>query len=352
MRIAFLLPSLKFGGAERVNLNLANEFKERGIIVDILLMSYEGEFLKESLNNFNTIDLECNRTYKLPFNLLKYCIKNKPQAIISNFWKINLCSSLCRILYPFFKLILWEHSPPSKTPTSPVWLYKPSASLLYLFSTRIVAVSNGVKSDITKNSFGLQNKLITIYNPIKEIDFRKVNKYNINNSFNIISVGRLEKEKNIELLIQSFNKIQKKMNSKLLIVGDGSERKKLEKLANDLKISTKIIFYGYSNNPYPLMSNSDLLVVSSDFEGLPTVIIEALYIGLPIVSTDSPGGSRELLIDGKYGSLVPVGDSESLAKAIEFEYINNRAVEFQRQGAKRFLPNIIANQFLDLLKND
>ena len=122
-KIAFLLPSLKFGGAERVALNLAMALKAEGIQIDFLLMSLEGEFLAEAERHFNVLNLQCNKTYKLPGRLRVYLAANKPDALISSFWKLNLCACLARLFYPSTKLILWEHSPPSKSSNSPTWLY-------------------------------------------------------------------------------------------------------------------------------------------------------------------------------------------------------------------------------------
>lgn len=351
-KIAILLPSLKFGGGERVSLNLAREMKRLGIAIDILVMSKEGEFLAEAEKEFTVHDLQCNKTYKLPYLLLHYIIRNRPNALISNFWKLNLCACLTRLCFPFFKLILWEHSPPSKSPFAPVWVYALSASLFYQLSSKIVAVSNGVRDDIRRNTFGLSPKIITIYNPITPPNDGLFNSLlpRLDMRPKIISVGRLSREKNQELLLQAFAILVKKIDAILLIVGDGELRKKLEQLCVDLNIVSRVEFFGFSHHPYELMVSSDLLVLSSDLEGLPTAIIEAFYCGLSVVSTDCPCGPRELLVDGKYGTLVPMSDHFALAKAIENELINRRVPEVQQSAAIRFLPETVVKQFLSLMK--
>jgi glycosyltransferase involved in cell wall biosynthesis len=351
-KIAILLPSLKFGGGERVSLNLAIEMKRLGVEVDILVMSKEGEFLAEAEKEFTVHDLKCKKTYKLPYRLWQYLVGNRPNALISNFWKLNLCACLSRVFFPFFRLLLWEHSPPSKAPFAPIWIYALLASLLYQFSSKIVAVSNGVRDDIHRHTFGLSRKILTIYNPIippNDSLMRNVLP-KLDNRPQIISVGRLSREKNPELLLHAFSIMVKKVDATLLIVGDGYLRKKLELLCIDLHIVDRVKFYGFSNYPYELMGNSDLLVLSSDLEGLPTAIIEAFYCGLPVVSTDCPCGPSELLMNGKYGSLVPVNDHIALAKAMEHELLNRRARDIQQSAANRFLPEIISQQFLCLIK--
>ncbi len=350
-KIAILLPSLKYGGGERVSLNLAREMKRLGCEVNILVMSKVGEFLAEAEKEFTVHDLKCNKTYELPYLLWKYIISNRPDALISNFWKLNLCSCFSRIFFPFFKLILWEHSPPSKSPFAPAWLFAISASLLYRFSNKIVAVSNGVRDDVRSNTFFLNRKILTIYNPIEppNVNLAAFTSAPINSIPKIISVGRLSKEKNLELLLLSFSILLKKIDATLLIVGDGSLRGGLEQLCVDLNIEHRVIFFGYSSNPYSLIINSDLLVLSSNLEGLPTAIVEALYCGLPVVSTDCPCGPRELLMDGKFGSLVPMGDQFALANAMERELLSKRSPDLQKIAAHRFLPETVAKQFLGLI---
>lgn len=351
-KIAILLPSLKFGGGERVSLNLAREMKRLGVEVDILVMSKEGEFLAEAEKEFTVHDLNCKKTYKLPYRLWQYLIRNRPNALISNFWKLNLCACLSRLFFPFFRLLLWEHSPPSKAPFAPVWVYALSASLLYQFSSKIVAVSNGVRDDIRRHTFGLSRKILTIYNPITPPNDGLMRNLlpKLDNRPQIISVGRLSREKNLELLLQAFSVLVKKIDATLLIVGDGYLRKKLEQLCIDLNIVSRVKFSGFSHHPYELMVNSDLLVLSSDLEGLPTAIVEAFYCGLPVVSTDCPCGPRELLMNGKYGSLVPMSDHIAMAKAMENELLNRRNPDLQQLAANRFLPETIAKQFLSLIK--
>jgi glycosyltransferase involved in cell wall biosynthesis len=352
-KIAILLPSLKFGGAERISLNLANEMKSLGIAVDILVMSKEGEFLAEAEANFSVFDLRCNRTYKLPYRLLSYTLFNRPEVVISSFLKLNLCASLARIIFPVHKLILWEHAPPSMASKFSVFIYSVSATFFYQFSSKVVAVSNGVKNDIASCTIGLKRKLKTIYNPITppnnlvlmnaELSIEK----NINPL--IISLGRLEPEKNHALLLQAFSLLRDDLKAKLLIVGDGSLRRELEQICIKLRIEEKVIFFGFASDPYKLLIKADLLVLSSNFEGFGNVIVEAMYCGLPIVSTDCPCGPGELLMDGAYGSLVPVNDGAAMARAIEYELLKKRPSEVQINAAQRFLPSVIAKQFLELM---
>lgn len=350
-KVLILLPSLKFGGGERVSLNLASEMKRRGISVEILVMKKEGEFLLEAEKEFSIIDLKCFKTFVLPFKLIHYIYKNNPDVLISNFWKLNLCSSILKILFPSLTLILWEHSPPSRTPFSPTWLYALTASFFYRFANNIVAVSGGVQKDIVRITIGLSKKIIVIYNPITPpkiiLDHRVINEPN--HTPQIISIGRLEEEKNVKLLINAFAIVLASIDAKLCIVGDGSLRDPLMALCLEKNIAQHVRFVGFTDTPYRYIMQSDLLVMSSNFEGLPTVIVEALYCGISVVSTDCPTGPREILNDGEYGTLVPLNDEQAMANAILFELKNKRFSTVQKAAANRFLPVNAVDQFLKLM---
>src|SRR4051812_39502663 len=114
-KVAILLPSLKFGGAERVSITLARQLKEADLAIEFVLMSKEGELLNDAASEFNIRDLRCRRTYQLPMRLHGYLRESQPDVLICSFWKLNLCACLARLLTPKVKLLLWEHSPPSRS---------------------------------------------------------------------------------------------------------------------------------------------------------------------------------------------------------------------------------------------
>ena len=347
-KIAFLLSSLKFGGGERVVLNLAAALKETGYDVDILVMSKEGEFLTEAEINFSVIDLKCNKTWKLPYQLIIYLVKNRPDGLISSFWKLNICSCLARLFVPQVSLIVWEHSQPSLSKNSPVWLYAPSASLMYQLATRVVAVSNGVSSDIKRITFGLKNKISVIFNPIPEPKSIELNTKLNGHSKIIIWVGRLDEPKNPFLMLDAFATIAKRLDCILWFVGDGPQREPIERRTQLLQLHERVYFLGFQANPYSYMQRADLLVSSSDREGLGNVIIEGLYCGLPIVSTDS-GGVRDVLLNNVYGEIVPIGEKQALALAIEHKLATPKDPLKQKSGAQRFQPQVVAQQFIAAL---
>jgi glycosyltransferase involved in cell wall biosynthesis len=345
-KIAFILPSLKFGGAERVVINLAKALTEAGAQVEILLMSEQGEFLGEAQSHFNVINLSCDKTYKLPVKLLLYFIKHRPNVLISSFWKLNLCSCVARMLYPSVKLLLWEHSMPSKSKNSPKWLYAISASVFYRFANKVVTVSSGVFNDVTRWTVGLKDKVVVIFNPINPpkqnlLSFRTQRDIQL-----LIWVGRLEEPKNPKLMLEAFNLLPLDCKANLLLVGDGGLRQELEERCKELGLQSRVKFWGYHANPYEVMADSDLLVLSSDREGLGNVLVEALFCGLRVVSTNCGEGVKDILHDNYYGTIVPCNDKYALAQAIENELKTPHDPKIQINGAERFLPQVVVKQFL------
>jgi glycosyltransferase involved in cell wall biosynthesis len=344
-RIAFLLPSLKFGGAERVALNLAAALRDKGYDVDFLLMLAEGELLAQAEESFRVVDLRCSRTWKLPGLLARYLRRERPDALISSFWKLNLCACLARIARPATRLALWEHSPPSRSVNSPVRLYAPSATILYRLATRVVAVSNGVEADIRRITRGLGRKLVTVYNPIPEPEASSAR---TPASGQVIWIGRLDNPKNPHLMIEAFAKVARN-DIRLAVLGDGAMRSALEQQARTLGIADRVDFLGFRDDVHPLLGGASVLALTSDREGLPTVLVEALHHGCGIVATDCGEGVREILDDGRLGTIVPVGDAGELARAVDFELARPRDARVQRAGAERFAPAVIAAQFLAAL---
>jgi len=345
-RIAFVLPSLKFGGGERVALNLAMALNAEGYEIDFLLMSYEGEFLAEAQRQFKVVDLKCNRTWKLPFRLWHYLQKTHPTVLISSFWKLNLCACLSRAFFPSLKLLVWEHSPPTRS--SPAWLYAITASVFYRLATCVVGVSSGVAADVLHNTMGLGSRVATIFNPIPPPIFDR-SRLKQNMGRRIIWVGRLDDPKNPGLMLEAFALLPKSGGYTLCFVGDGGQRVALEERAHDLGLAKSARFIGFQQDTYAHMADADLLVLSSDREGLPTVLIEAMHVGLRAVSTDCGEGIHDILRGNRYGTIVPINDEKLLAMAIETELSAPSNPALQIAGAQSFVPSVIARQFMQAI---
>lgn len=220
---------------------------------------------------------------------------------------------------------------------------------------KVVVISEDMKKEAEMVFPYLKNKLVKIYNSfnLDEIERKSQicldeEKVYLEDKY-ILAVGRLEEtQKDFTSLLSAYSLIHEKIDEKLYIIGDGRHREQLEKHADNLKIKNKVVFLGFKNNPYVWMRNSSLFVHSSKFEGLPTVLIEALILGVPIVATDCPTGPREILEDGQNGVLTKVGDVKALAEGIE-KIILNKDIKKQyllksKESVKRFDGKVVIKQ--------
>jgi glycosyltransferase involved in cell wall biosynthesis len=225
----------------------------------------------------------------------------------------------------------------------------------YSFATKVIAVSKGVKSDLINLGCLSNNKVDVIYNPaakgILKSDYieKKVKALDVGGyDYTIISIGSLEKQKSYTDLINAFSLIYLKLNARLIILGEGSERLKLESLVNELGLNSRVLMPGFIKNPYPWILASDLFVLSSKWEGFGNVIVEALECGIKVVSTNCNSGPAEILDNGRYGHLVPVGDIKALSTAMQKSLLSKHDPQILINRSKDFLIEKISMQYIDL----
>jgi glycosyltransferase involved in cell wall biosynthesis len=196
--------------------------------------------------------------------------------------------------------------------------------------------------ELKKNFFclfktNINKKNSVIYHGIKVYERYKKIRYYIKKNPIILYVGRLDEQKDVETIIKAFYKISKKIKkAKLWIVGDGENSEKLKKLVLSLDLKSKVSFFGWQKNVDKFYQKADLFVFSSNYEGFSYVIIEAMSHGLPIITTNSPYGPKEIIKKNKYGILVPVKDIEKMRKAIEKILTNKKIyIHYSKMALKR-----------------
>jgi glycosyltransferase involved in cell wall biosynthesis len=164
----------------------------------------------------------------------------------------------------------------------------------------------------------------------------------------ILAVGRLTVQKDFPTLIRAFAQVRRAHVARLVILGDGEERAAIEALTQELGVARDVSLPGFARNPYAYMARAGLFVLSSRWEGLPGVLIEALYCGVPVISTDCPSGPREILKNGQYGLLVPVGNVDKLASAMDTA-LAHKLPRASRESCQPFELDTVVNQYLNLL---
>lgn len=347
-KILIFLPNLQFGGGEKISFDLAKEFKKNNVEVIFALQQLEGEFIEEVKNIFEIKTFSSSYLVCL-FKLFFHLLSNRYDVLISNYFPLNVISCFAGFI-SFTRVVAIEHSPPSLTPFINLNKYKFFSFLFYNLSYKIICVSNGVKKDIIDNCFINKKKILTIYNPIPDHGYRV--KKNDNSKFKIITVGRLKHQKNHFLLIEAINLLKENIKNsiQLEIIGDGELKKDLYDCIKNFKLDRQIKLIGFKENPMKYVAQSSLFVLSSDYEGLPTVLIEALYTGIDIISTNCPYGPSEILSNYPNSTLVPVNDTRAMSRAIENYFVNkNKTIEKKENNIKNFLPQIVFAKYYSII---
>jgi glycosyltransferase involved in cell wall biosynthesis len=358
--IAILLPDL--GGAERVCLNLANEFAGRGLQVLMVLMRSEGDLLPLLDARVEVVDLGAARVRDALWPLVRHLRKDRPGALLANMWPLTFLAVLARKLARIdtrvvaVEHIAWSATSLVRRKRTAVAL-KASMKWMQPRVEALLAVSGGAAQDLERFA-GLPTGAVRVqYNPVvpaaPKASHATVPEQDLawlhGKHRRLIAVGSFKTQKNFPLLLQAFAQLSEKLNARLLILGEGDERPTLESLIRELGLGSTVELPGFVVDPSPYYDCADLFVLSSDYEGFGNVIVEALDHGVPVVSTDCLSGPSEILQHGKYGNLVAVGDVNALARGMleSLQSIHDHAALKSR--ARDFAVDIIADQYLEHL---
>lgn len=325
-RLALFLPSLRGGGAERMMVQLANGFVERGYFVDLVLAKAEGPYLAEVRPDVQIVDLGCRRVLQSLPGLMRYLRRARPHALLSALNHANVIACLAhRLARVSTRLVISERNtlsvsrPQNARGRLVPWFMR----WTYPWADAVVAVSRGVADDLVRTIGISAERVQVIYNPVVDDDLLAKPKEPLDHPWFtdgappvVLGVGRITEQKDFQTLIRAFARVRAERPARLLILGEGELRPQLEALVHELGLQDDVALPGFVANPFPYMARAAVFVLSSRWEGLPTVLIEAMACGCPVVSTDCPSGPREILEDGRWGRLVPVGDVETLAEAI------------------------------------
>ena len=324
-KVILYMPSCQIGGAEKTFIDLAKGLLLRGISVDILVSKLKGSGFKLD-DSISVVILDRYRfIFGIP-KLIKY-LKNKKIILFAMTGSRLDALIIKKILGNKIKCVIRVDSNLThqySCGSIRTKLLLRTLGRCYHLADAIICVSDGAADDFKQAVPKAAHLVSTIYNPITSPATLEKSKQPLrypwfNSGDNIptaIFVGRLSRAKRCDLILKAFVEVLKTTKARLLIVGDGVERKNLEKLTNTLGIGDNVYFMGFQSNPYPYIAQSRVLVLASAFEGFPTVIVEAMFLGVPVVSSDCPSGPREILQDGKYGKLFAVGDHKAMAKLI------------------------------------
>jgi glycosyltransferase involved in cell wall biosynthesis len=325
MKIMLFVPHFYFGGVSTVLLHLLRN-KPFGIEVLLVVGHSSEDMLKllDEVDGINYVYLNVKRSGSCFTYLIKLLQSFAPQYAIGvqghGFFTLFLAALLSggRI-----KIIAWEHSTPSKSHVGGSYLkravIKYVGRILYRFADKVFVVSEGVKKDF-EIYYRVPGKIIkVIKSPILNGETfyqRKISGKTFNQKLRFLYVGRLSKEKCVISILEAFLLVGSTIDWEFNIVGDGPERDNLVKFSVVNNIDNRVFFRGYLSDVENWYLNSDVLLLASEFEGMPTVLIEASAYGLVLVSTDCDSGPREIIVENISGKLVPVDNVREFADAL------------------------------------
>lgn len=348
--ISLFFRGLRGGGAERVMANLARGFAEAGYRVDLVLTVSEGIYLSQLPPQVRVVDLQGGRFSRSPSSaqassssstvrclwpLVRYLRRERPGVLLGATHFINegaiVAQRIAQGLSPSprpTRVWVAEHTTLSQEAR---WVEQRSARMaphtarwLYPWADGIIAVSEEAAQDLAQTTGLPRSRIQVIYNPVITPELFRAAQEPLDHPWFapgqppvILGCGRFVAQKNFAILVEAFAQVRRRRSARLLLMGGGRETQALRELGQALGVGDDMLLWDFQPNPYAIMQRSALLVQSSRWEGLPTVLIEALALGLPIVATQCPSGVQEILGGGRYGRLVPVGDRDALAAAME-----------------------------------
>ncbi len=326
-RVAVFIPSVHGGGAERAMLVFCGELVELGLAVDLITVRLEGPLRKLIPSGVSVIDLKSRRaTLALP-KLVSYLKKTRPSALYSTIMNANVVAAVARVLSGTrIPTIVRESNAPLSTPkdTASRWFTYKVAPFLYQFANGIIAVSQGVADELGVMAPRMKDRIRVIPTPVVSDDVLRQGDapvdhpwFQLHDKPIILSAARLERHKGFFPLLHAFAELRATHDARLAILGQGSMREQIEAEIVHLGLEEHVALLGFAHNPFAYMSKADIFVLASEFEGLPNVLVQAMAFGTPIVATDCKSGPAEILCEGKYGTLVPVGDVEALARGLK-----------------------------------
>jgi glycosyltransferase involved in cell wall biosynthesis len=360
-RLAFYIPNLSMGGAEQVTASIVNGLAERGHDVELLLSHLSGELQSEIHPDVSVVALG---TARIPvagigahvYAIARYIRRTEPDVMFPQMLHAGVvCLAAGLLVDAGTKIVPTAHCTlRGRSPDGlKSRLTRAIAPRLYPTADHVVAVSEGVAEDVVETLSVRPEDVSVLNNPVRvdavraraaeSVDHRWLGDDDLDV---VLFVGRHERQKDLDTWLRAFERVYRdRPRARGILAGRGSRREELRRTADDLGLTDAVSFPGYVDNPYGYMAAADAFLLTSRYEGLPTVLIEALACGCPVVATDCPSGPREILADGEYGRLAEVGDSAALAAAVRATLADPPSVIRLRERADRYAPEQVLDEY-------
>lgn len=352
--VAVVMPNLGGGGVQRVLLNLGAEFSRRGIDVTVVALSRADRGAVPG--GLEVIELEEGGHVSRIRALAALCDERGVDVIISGITRANLSAlAAARLARRRVRTVLTKHLPLDRLSRS-AWrrfALRQVIRVSYSRADAVVAVSQGTLDSLVAG--GTRSaRLLRIANPVITPDIEERSAAPVHHPWLdsgtppvVLSAGRLTEQKGFDVLIRAFAELRSRRAARLVILGEGELREDLEALASTLGVAADVSLPGHVTDALPYMARAAVFALSSRWEGLPTVLIEALATGATVVAADCRVGPREILAGGALGALVPVDDPAALAQALARALEGPKPVD--RSVLAEYTVEHAADRYLELV---
>lgn len=324
-KICIFVATSGHSGVDRYVKNLAPELVRQGVAVDILKVRNHGPYFEATIPGLNIIDLKAKSVYASLPEVVNYLKREKPKALLSDKDRVNRTALIAQKLSGVkVKVFVRSGTTVSIDLQHRNWLdrqlQKLSMGKLYRLADGVIIPSQEAAKDFAAFTGFPYERIQVLPLPLLPKSFTTQRPEHIwfkeDSPPVILGVGELCERKDFATLLRAFALVREKKNCRLVILGRGKQKEKLENLAKSLNIDDDVDFLGFQNNVYDFMRYSQVFAFSSKWEGFGAVLTEALACGTPVVSTSCPSGPRELITKRNLGSLVEIGNAEELAKEL------------------------------------
>jgi len=357
-RIACFFSTSGHSGVDRAAAHLLPALARRGYRVDLLKVRGHGPHIAAVTDGISVVDLGSRHTYACLPGVARYLREKRPVALLSDKDKVNRIALLGRWLSGVPTRLVFSIGTTvsvnlaSRGPLERR-LQRLSMGKLYSFAHQVVVSSEGVAEDMSDYTGLARSRIRVVPRPVVPASLFSERQpqpdhpwFGQADSPLILGAGALCARKDFETLLRAFARVRTRQPCRLMILGRGGYRERLLSLAAELGVAKDFSLPGFFPEPYPYIAHADLFALTSRWEGLGFVLVEALALGTPVVATDCPSGPHEILEGGLYGTLVPVGDDATLAEAISAVLTDPLPRERLRQAARRYEIEASADAYL------
>ncbi len=341
--------------------NLAQAMTDRGLSVDLVVGTSRGELSGQLPAGVRLVDLRVSRVLRSLVPLTAYLRRERPRVLVSSMGHANVIALWAgKLAGGRTPVVVTVHNTMSQSTRergrAAAWLWPQMLRTFYPWAHSVVVVSEGAADDLARTARLPRERVRVIYNPVITPAMLADARQPLDHPWFgagqppvILGAGRLTLQKDFATLIRAFAALRRHREARLMILGEGEERRPLEALVAELGVADDVWLPGFRDSAAAYMAHSALFVLSSAWEGLPTVLIEALAAGTRVVSTDCPSGPREILQGGRLGTLVPVGDAGALTKAM-LEALARPRSELPAEALAPFTPDAAVDNYLSLIE--